>query len=171
MQVENEIRWHIGNTQAPLPPLVSGLPLVGNALTMGKDPTRFIVEMYHAYGPIFRIKLLSREITVLAGKAANRFATKHDEEVFTNAIAFAGLREEVGPAFTTAPPEEHRYMRRLMRPAYSRTAAAQRIPDLVQVIDDFVDGLRPGDTFEVFPTMQELVVTQLGHIMLDQPPG
>lgn len=163
--------WHIGSTTAPLPPLVKGVPVVGNALAMGKDPMRFIVDMYHAYGPIFRIKLLSREITVLAGMDANRLATRHDEEVFTNEIAFAGLSEEVGPNFTAAPPAEHQYMRRLMRPAYSRRTAAQRIPDMVRVIDDFVDGLQPGDAFEVFPTLQELVVTQLGYIMLDQPPG
>lgn len=165
------IPWRIGETSSPLPPKLPGLPLFGNALDMRHDPTRYIVDMYLLHGPIFRAQILNRSVTFLAGLEANRFAAQHDEEVFTNAVEFAGLREEIGPAFTSSPPEEHGYMRRLMRPAYARSLALQHIPLLVQVVDAFVDKLQPGDSFEVFPTMQELVVTQLGLMLLGQAPG
>ena len=46
------IPWRIGETGAPLPPKLPGLPLLGNALDMRHDPTRYIVDMYLLHGPI-----------------------------------------------------------------------------------------------------------------------
>jgi cytochrome P450 len=127
--------------------------------------------MYKQYGPIFRVQALNRTFTILAGLEANKFTTQHDEEVFTNEIDFQWVAQEVGPVLTSKPPEEHRYMRRLMRPAYARSLATQQIVLLVQTVDEFVDRLKPGDSFAVFPAMQELVVTQLGRTLLGQAPG
>lgn len=163
--------WSIGSTDAPLPPRAPGVPFFGNALQLRRDPLRVIVELYHKLGPIFTIKILNQPVTVLAGLDANRLATRHDDEVFTNAIAFEWLRQEVGPVLTSTPPEEHRHNRRLLLPAYRRDVAASQLPTLASVVDRFFDALHVGDTFEVFPTMQELVVNQLGAIMLGEEAG
>lgn len=168
---EATTNWKIGESQAALPPKVPGLPILGSGLAMRQDPARFIVECYQQYGPIFRIQLPNKEVTVLAGLEANKFTTQNDEAVFTNEIEFAGLRQEAGPFFTALPPEEHQYMRRLMKPAYSRLAALQQVPLLVEIVDELLAHLEPGQSFEVFPTLQELVVTQLGAMLLDQRPG
>ncbi len=163
--------WKIGETAAPLPPKVPGLPLLGSALDMRREPSRFLTEMYQRYGPIFRVQLLNREIYVLAGSDANKFTSQMDEEVFTNELVFAGLRQELGPSFTSGGPDEHRYTRRLVKPAYSRSIALEKTPLLIEIVDEFIDRLEIGQSFEVFPAMQELVVTQLGAMLLDQRPG
>jgi hypothetical protein len=43
--------------KAPLkdPQLVKGLPFLGNALDMAKDPGRFFYECYRKYGPVFKL--------------------------------------------------------------------------------------------------------------------
>lgn len=163
--------WHIGKTSAPLPPLVKGKPLIGNVLDLSNRLSHFLVESYHEYGSIFRIKLLNSYVTVMAGMDANRFTSKHDEEVFTNEIVFAGLAKEFGSFMSYAPPEEHQYLRNLLKGSYSQKLAVDRIPNLVKVVDDFVDSLKAGDSFEIYPTVQGLVTTQLGLIMLDYHPG
>ncbi len=165
------ISWKIADTAAPLPPKAPGLPVLGSALKMRRDPARYITDLYHQLGPIFRVQLLNREVYFLAGLEANKFTSQHDEEVFTNEIEFAGLMHEVGPLFTGASPAEHQYLRRLVKPAYARTLALNNLAVLVEVVDNLLHRLRPGDRFEVFPTLQELVVTQLGRMLLGQSPG
>lgn len=165
------ITWHIGDSAAPLPPKAPGLPVLGSALNLRRDPARYITRLYQQLGPIFRVQILNREVYFLAGLEANKFTSQHDEEVFTNEIEFGGLMREVGPLFTGAPPAEHAYLRRLAKPAYARSLALNNTAVLVEVVEAFLDRLRPGDRFEVFPTLQELVVTQLGRVLLGQAPG
>lgn len=169
--LEQENNWQIGKTSAPLPPLVKGLSLMGNLLDFGNQLPYFLVKSYQEYGPIFRIKLLHRPYTVMAGLDANRFTAKHDEEVFTNEFTFAGLIKEFGSFLASDPPAEHKHLRSLMKNYYSSNLAIDRISDLIQVVDDLVDSLKIGDSFEVYPTIQELVVTQLGLVMHNYHPG
>lgn len=70
------VTWSSGATGAPLPPLVPGLPVLGNALSMQHDPLSFLVDCYQRYGPIFRLKALKREFTVMAGIEANQFLAR-----------------------------------------------------------------------------------------------
>lgn len=125
--------WQIGETTAPLPPKVPGLPILGNALALGMNPIRFAVEAYHKFGPIYRLKLLNREVVVMAGLEANQFTTQHDEEVFTNEIDFGWVKKELGPLFTAMPNDEHRYMRRMLRPMYARSAVQDQAATLAKV--------------------------------------
>jgi len=163
--------WHIGETSAPLPPQVAGSPVVGNAMDMGTNPARFLVNMYQQHGPIFRIQLMDHIVTVLAGLEANQFTTQHDEEVFTNEFAFAALQSETGPTVTAQPNAEHRHLRRLLRPAYGRSVALDQVDQIIGIADAFVDSLTLGESFDVFPSMQKLVVNQLGQIMRGQQVG
>lgn len=165
------LSWKIADTTAPLPPKAPGLPVLGSALNLRRDPARYVTNLYHQLGPIFRVQILNREVYFLAGLEANKFTSQHDEAVFTNEIEFAGLMDEIGPMFTGAPPAKHQHLRRLVKPAYSRALALNNTALLVDVVDDFLDRLRPGDRFEVFPALQELVVTQLGRMLLGQAPG
>lgn len=172
MTTAEAVSWAIGETDAPLPPMAPGrLPFLGHALSMRKDPLRYFVDLYQTLGPIFRVQVMNDVITVMAGPEANRFTTRHDDEAFTNVVEFRGLSEEIGPVFTAMPPEPHRYMRRLMRPAYAKSAATPHLDDLIGVTNDFLGRVTVGGSFEVFPTMQEIVVNQLGYMMFDRPAG
>ncbi|HEV3286075.1 MAG TPA: cytochrome P450, partial [Steroidobacteraceae bacterium] len=63
------------------PALVRGLPVVGNALQMAKDPGRFFYECYRKYGPVFRLKVMNNVYTVLAGaEAANFMGTREGRD-------------------------------------------------------------------------------------------
>lgn len=171
MVATTPIQWKIGSTDAPPPPKVKGLPFLGNALQLNADLARFMVEAYQEYGAAFRIGIPGSEINVLAGKEANQFTTQHDEEVFTNTIEFAGLSNEVGPVFTAQESEAHQYGRRLLKSSYSKARVTSQLDVLIGVVDRFVDGLNVGDSFEVFPTMQRIVLDQLGTTLLGSPPG
>jgi hypothetical protein len=76
---------------ATTPPLVPGLPVVGNSLGLLQDPTRFFLNAYRKYGPVFRVRIPTApggEITVMAGPEANVFAGHEGEEYFTTRLYF-----------------------------------------------------------------------------------
>lgn len=50
-----------------------GIPVIGNALAMAKDPAKFFVDCYRKHGPVFRIQILGNTYTVLAGAEAATF--------------------------------------------------------------------------------------------------
>ena len=55
------------------PQRVRGIPVIGNALAMAKDPAKFFVDCYREYGPVFRIQIFGNTYTVLAGAEAATF--------------------------------------------------------------------------------------------------
>jgi hypothetical protein len=63
-------------TKLPLPPIVSGAPILGSARDMLKDPLMFMVRAHEQYGPIFRVRALHLEYTILAGLEANQFLAR-----------------------------------------------------------------------------------------------
>ena len=63
-------------------PTVKGLPLLGSALRLSEDARLFIIEQYKIHGPVFRVKVLNREYTVLAGVEANNFVQRHGRNSF-----------------------------------------------------------------------------------------
>lgn len=161
----------IDATTAPLPPKASGLPLLGNALAMSNDPTSFIVEQYHKLGSIFRIQILDREITVLAGRDANMFAMREGKNVFSNREVFIDLARTLGSELnlTALDGAAHKYLRSLSRSGYSRSRLDESMSDAIQVMKDFAEEVQPQETLDSFYTMQRLITYQLGRVATNYP--
>ena len=60
---------------SPLP-TARGLPLAGNVFALLRDMRGFVTERYLELGPVFRIRVMHRPFTVLAGPEANRFVQR-----------------------------------------------------------------------------------------------
>ena len=165
MNLESEL-WRIGETQAPLPPLIPGAPLVGHALSLAKDPVRFLVGLHENYGPVFRIRVMHQTVTVLAGLDANRLAAQQGKQIFTNYDVFVDLANELGSSknMIMLEGEEHKFFRKTAHDGYSRSAMAASMPHVVDVVTDFLSQQQPGSTFDVFPTFQRLISLQLGRV-------
>ena len=90
------LSWKSGPSEAPIPPLVPGLPLVGSALQMAEDILKFFVKVYHEHGPITRIRVLSDEYTVMAGPEANLFFSREGNDHFRSKEFWEGMDREMG---------------------------------------------------------------------------
>lgn len=172
MSMSDVVQWKLGVSTAPLPPMAPGIPWLGNALEIKSDPVRYVVKQYRRYGPIFRIKMLGKPITVLAGREALQFAaTPEATEIMSLRESYGGLEVEVGPVILSMEGEQHRHYRKLARPSHSRSQAAPHIAKLVEVVDQFIDGLEVGQSVDMLPAIRRMISTQLGMMMLNQPPG
>lgn len=166
------IHWMIGESTAPLPVKVPGIPWLGNVFDIKNNPVRYVVEQYERLGPIFRIELMGKELTVLAGREAIQFAASPEAtEILSLRESYGGLEVEVGPVILSLEGEQHRHYRKLARFSHSRSQAAPRIAALLQVVDSFIDGLQVGQRVDMLPAIRRMISTQLGMMMLNQEPG
>ncbi|GIF25795.1 cytochrome P450 [Actinoplanes tereljensis] len=150
-------------------PLVRGLPVLGNALRMAKNPARFFVDCYREHGAVFRVRMLGREHAVLAGAEAAEFlGTQEGRDSLRSKEFFRGLVDEYG-ATRTLPGEDgasHKELRDIMRRGYSREAIADRLDEVVAITDRNIDRVwQPGRPVPVLRSMQSLVTDQLGELL------
>lgn len=166
------VQWHIGTSKAALPPIAKGLPVLGNALNMRNDPTRYIVEQYQQLGPIFQIMLFNRPVVVMAGLEANQFAIQEEYTAFSNRLGMEGMTTQMGSKnnILTLDGTPHQHLRKILRRAYSKSQIASHFNTIVGIVDDFLNTLKPGDSFEVFSSLRRLTNLQQGQIMLNLSP-
>jgi cytochrome P450 len=150
-------------------PHVRGLPLVGNALRMAKDPARFFVDCYREYGPVFRVQVLNRSYPVIAGAEAAEFmGTREGRECLRSKEFWQGMVDEYGGTRTILGEDGpgHKELRDVMRRGYSREALVGRLDELVAITDRNLDrDWRPGTSVPVLRSMQYLVADQLGELL------
>jgi cytochrome P450 len=155
-------------------PVVRGLPLIGNALEMAADPARFFLRCYRQFGPVFRIKVVNKTYTVIAGvEAANFLGTREGREKLRSKEFWQGLVAEYGATRTLSGEdgESHKQLREVMRRGYSRDAIKGRYQELVEITDRSIErDWQLGDRVPVVRAMQYMVTDQLGSILTGSAP-
>jgi len=155
-------------------PTVKGVPIFGSALEMGKDPAAFLVKAYREHGPVFRIKLLGKTYTVIAGAdAANFMNSREGRECLRSKEFWQGMVDEYGATrtLTGEDGESHKELRELMRRGYSRDALKGRVPELLEITDRVLArDWKAGSTMPVVQGMQYLVTEQLGELLTGNAP-
>lgn len=156
------------------PPLVDAAPLVGNTLEMARDPAAFFVRCYREYGPAFRVRVLGREQTVIAGPEAAVFmGTAQGRECLRSKEFWEGLTHEYGAqrTLTGEDGDTHKQMRAVLRRGYSRQAIEGRYDEVLTITEAALDrDWKPGASVAVVPAMQYLVVDQLGTLLTGEAP-
>lgn len=159
--------WEIGAVDAPLPPLIPGLPLIGHALQLTGDMTDFLVRAHQQYGPAFRIRVMNNEYFILAGLEANNLLSKVGNDLFTGAVFFGGFGAELGQgAFLPAMEgPEHRNLRKILRPAYAKQAVEPHIDQIITITESHIQRWAAQPHVRLVPAMQRLVTDQLGIVL------
>lgn len=155
-------------------PAVRGLPVLGSAMAMGADPARFFLKCYREHGPVFRIRVLNRTHTVIAGvDAANFLGTREGRENLRSKEFWQGLADEYGATrmLSAEDGESHKQLRDVLRKGYSRDAVKGRFQELADITDRNIErDWRPGDRVPVVRAMQYMVTDQLGSILTGAAP-
>jgi len=154
------------------PPLVKGMPLFGNALNMISDPLAYLVDAYHEYGTVFRLRVLGREAIVLAGLEANRLLMSMGGDLAKGGI-YTGFSDELGQDahFSSVDGEEHLKLRRAVRPGYSKRRYQCHIPQLMNLIRLRTSQWQDGNIIPVVATMEQIIGELLGTLMTHHPVG
>jgi len=109
------------DNKPPLPPGSLGLPFIG-------EPPRlleleYLMEQYARYGPVFKTRVLGRNIAVFMGPEANRFVLQTGMKYFSWRGGWPPtFKELLGESLFVQDGEEHRQKRKLITPAFHRQA-------------------------------------------------
>lgn len=172
MLSKSEIFWRSGPSDAPLPPIVSGLPLVGSALDMFTDVLGFLVKQYQRMGPIFRVRVLDEIYTVIAGPQANLFMAREGSKHFRSKEFWERLDREMGAQTTliSSDGEIHSRLRQLEKRGYSRAVIEANLPAVVNITKKAISNWPIGESRPVYPFFQELITEQLGTLIVGTAP-
>jgi cytochrome P450 len=141
-------------------PLVKGLPLLGNALSVSKDAIGFMTQAYHEYGSVYRMRVPGREIMILAGLEANHLLMNLGEEYLQLRPIYGTLVEETSSDLylPTLDGQEYAYYRRMIKPRLSRETLANALPEAVTLINETIADWQPQRAIPVQEVMTRLCV-------------
>ena len=124
----------IGRERPPMAP--GGLPLIGHSLSLRPTPTKALADYYRSLGPVFRIRDLARDLTVLAGPEANLFCQKNSRSLFRSHDTYAPLFESMDAEriILSMDGEEHFSLRRAISSGFSGDRFLSRLPEIRDII-------------------------------------
>jgi cytochrome P450/CRP-like cAMP-binding protein len=134
-------------------PSVGGLPWLGPAFALMRDPYRWWARQYQRLGPVYRLKLpTDREPWIaIAGREANELMARDGHRLFDQAATYPKAREVLGtdmhPSFTEGAVQRH--LRRQVAPGFSRQAAGPHLPAMTAWVRDHIDTWAAGQKIRV----------------------
>lgn len=154
-------------------PQATGIPLIGNAISMFGNMPTFLTECYRQYGSVFRVTAPGRRFTVLAGVEASMFpGTAEGRECLYSLPSWEGVHQVFGADNSVIgnDGDSHAQFRNMMRHGYSRHALDGRYPQVVSVIDDWLERFcPPGSTIPAVATIQRLSIGEIGVAVAGAP--
>lgn len=154
-------------------PLAPGLPLIGSALSLYKDPLVYFLKCYQELGPVYRVRAPGRNYVIMAGPEANAFLLQGGERHLEQRPLYqhiaAELQSDHYPISTTG--ERHRALRRALRPALSAGALSPHVPAMLARAAAMARSFRAGQRLNVSQIMHRLVGEQMGLTLLSRPLG
>lgn len=162
----------VSTDEKKAPPQMPGLPILGSALEMMRDPLAFFVRGYHDLGSVYRVHAANRDLYVLAGCRANQFMTQRGDALLHSYELFGDFARELEAEFflVALDGSEHRHLRGEMRDGYSRDAYLRYLPEMGALIQDTARSWRIGETIPVTRTLQRLIARQLGFAVANFDP-
>ena len=127
----------LAGTRRESPPMAPGaLPLIGHSLRLRPVPTRPLADFYRSLGPVFRVRDLIGEMTVLAGPEANLFCQKRGRTIFRSHDTYTPLFEgmDAQRIILGMDGEEHFTLRRAISSGFSGNRFLARLPDIRAII-------------------------------------
>ena len=150
-------------------PRASGrLPIIGHTLQFRNTINDFLTKQYRNLGPVFEISLLGKKWLVLAGPEANRFLMREGRDcLHSDHVAWQGFAQQFGGTRALAGLDgpEHVRLRRLMRDGYSSAQLVKDLPQAVAIVDNEMRQWPENRPVSVYPSVQRMVVEQLGTLM------
>ncbi len=149
------------------PPTQSGLPILGNTVAFATDPFGFVRQAVETTGDIFRMRLLGKDVYVLAhpdyvGSALldrDTFAKLDDFEV-----AF-------GDALLSAEGEQWQRQRHAMESFFSPTHIGEYAERMGAVTASRIDRWDGGQTLHVDEEMRTIALANLFEVVLGHSPS
>jgi cytochrome P450/NAD(P)-dependent dehydrogenase (short-subunit alcohol dehydrogenase family) len=143
-------------TVAVDPPIAPGLPIVGAAPAMLRDAVGFVLRTAHELGPLFRIPMGPRTLTLIAHPDDLRRVLQEDPKDYPRGKVVDPMRLMLGNGLPMSDAEVWRRKRRTMQPAFNKARIARLTDTMSTVTQRYVDAFREGQRLDAHDLMMRL---------------
>jgi sterol 14-demethylase len=144
------------------PPMLPGLPLLGNALDFRRDPLGLFRRGHEKIGPVFGIKLAFQPAAVLVGAERIRFffektdASLSMSEIYQFLVPIVG-----GKVLFTASPEEYDEQKRIMMPAFQGKKLRGYVVAMAKEVEAWISTLPESGEIELVSVAEQLTMAMV----------
>lgn len=156
-------------------PHVRGLPLLGSALQILRDPYGWWPRQHRHLGPVFRLTLpiAGRTWIAIAGRDANELLAREGARVFSQVMTYPRAPEVLGttlhPSFTEGPLQLH--LRRQVARGFTRAALQPHLGAIAAQLRAHVERWRPGQRIDVTAETSQMGLDAISLFATGEPLG
>lgn len=157
-------------TQAPLPPGSLGLPFIGERPQLLDN--EYLMQQYVRYGPIFKTRVLGRDIAVFMGAEANRFLLATGMKYFSWRDGWPPtFKALLGESLFVQDGEEHKQKRRLIMPAFHQDALHNYLDTMIDISERYASKWETKGTFSWLEGFKQFTFEVASILLTGSAPG
>ncbi|MDD9934052.1 MAG: cytochrome P450 [Myxococcales bacterium] len=142
--------------ELPGPPVARGGSLLGAARGMLRDPIAFILQATREHGPLVRIPLGPRTLTVIAHPDDLQQVLQQGFGTYERGRVVDVMRLVMGNALPMSDGEVWRRKRRIMQPAFNRSRLKHLVHKMAAVTARYVERFDEGEQLDASDLMMRL---------------
>ena len=149
-----------------------GFPPLGQTVQFGINPREFILARLARHGPIFKGHLLGSRTVFMVGPEALQFTLQTHRDHFRSQEGWPkGLRMLMGGSLLMEDGDTHRRIRRVLGPAFSRTALDGYAEVMQNTILRHLAKWEAEYTFAFYDRIKQLTFDIASQLLLRSQPG
>ena len=157
----------MASADAPLPPGPDGLPLVGNALSLGREPLAFPERCVREYGDVVGIRFAGQPAVILGHPDHCRHVLSERTENYWKGEYFNQQLSLLGNGLFAADGDLWHRQRRLMQPIFHPDAVAGYGEDMAEAAVRLADDWAAGEPTNVEADMMRLALGNVTNALFN----
>jgi sterol 14-demethylase len=150
------------------PPLVPGLPVIGNLLQFAKDRNQFLQQAYQKHGPIFSFKLGRQPAAVLIGPEYHQFFFLQTDKLLNVENAYRNLAALLGPVAFLAPPDVYQEQKPILYAPFRPEKMQHYVTIMQREIAYWIESLGDSGEIDIAVEMSRLVQNVVGSSLMGE---
>jgi cytochrome P450 len=138
------------------PPLAPGMPILGAAREMLRDAPGYVLRTTREIGPLFRIPLGPRSLTLVAHPEDLRRVLQEEHKDYPRGKVVDPMRPMLGNALPMVDADVWKRKRRIMQPGFNKPRIAKLTSTVSEVTKRYTDKFSEGATFDAHDLMMRV---------------
>jgi len=152
-------------TTNKIPPGPKGLPILGNAVQLLRDPFNYPQQCVGKYGDVIRFRFAGLNFYLLIHPDAIEYVLRGNHRNFSKDKGSHMLSGLVGQGLLTSEGDFWRRQRRLAQPAFQLDQIQRYSDFMVAFSKHMIDSWRPGETRDVHVDFMRLTLEIIGQTL------
>jgi sterol 14alpha-demethylase len=150
----------------PTPPMLSGLPVIGNLLDFRNDRAAMVKRGYEKHGPVFGFRLGPQRVAALIGPELQQiFFTETDKKLAMDK-PYRSLAAAFGNVAFLASKETYQEQRPVLYAPFTGAKMVQYVRIMQGVIQEWLDGLGAAGEMDISGEIGRLAQNVAGYALM-----